>query len=327
MKLGIEDLLAVVSCVALPLIIPRLWLFIQQLLLNSQLYLRMTSKQDRLKAYGPCALITGGTSGIGLEFAHQLIKEGFKIINISRDAEKLEFVKSELLKISQGSCIINVVADLAQVQDQKFYDRLAKMMERENVGLLVNNVGVGVSGINMYNISVKEMHRMINVNCLTPATISKIFYQHVENQRSKRKSGYIELSSIAASRPFPGRELYASSKAFNREWGHYISSHSKHIGLDVLVLRPGFVKTPLIGNREIDLITVLPSETVTSALDSLGRVSETYGPVKHILFCSMIEVLLWVIPPFIFANLKIFLYKLVRYNNGMKGVDTTKKDN
>ena len=156
-------------------------------------------------------------------------------------------------------------------------------------------MGVGAEFRDMLGITLVDALRLVKINCLAQVLVTKMFLKVAPEGRK----GIIHVSSIASSFPFfsKGNELYCASKKFNQRYGTNLWHKTKKTGsLDSLVLKPGFVKTQLVGNREIDFITCSPFDCAGSALSLLGRRKESFGHFKHVLKGLALDGVLWSTP-------------------------------
>jgi len=120
-----------------------------------------SNEKNRLKnKYGQWAIITGASSGIGLELATQLASAGFNLIISSRHFEKLQAVEKQLKSISKIDIKI-VAADLSETEG---IDKIILATQGLNVGLLVVSAGYGTSG-NFIDSSLHSEINMLKVNC------------------------------------------------------------------------------------------------------------------------------------------------------------------
>lgn len=118
------------------------------------------AEKSRLKnSYGNCALITGASSGIGLELAERLAEAGFSLILNSRRIEELEKVK-KLLEIKYNTTISLVAAD---VSTQEGINHILKEAAGTDVGLFIASAGFGTSG-EFVNCDLAAEEAMLRTN-------------------------------------------------------------------------------------------------------------------------------------------------------------------
>ena len=148
------------------------------------------------------ALITGASSGIGLEMAKYLASMDYELILVGRDKEKLESLQKELNVSSQ--LVILDLSDITKVNE------LYVIMKNENIDVLINNAGFGLFG-KFYETDVNKELEMINTNIVAVHQLTKLFLRDMK----KRDSGYIlNVASIAAFGPGPLMATYYATKAY-----------------------------------------------------------------------------------------------------------------
>ena len=148
------------------------------------------------------ALITGASSGIGLEMAKILNKEGYELILVAREKEKLRKVQ-ELL----GANVKIIVADLSNESKLK---EIYVLCKNEKIDVLINNAGFGDFGKFDETDLTKEL-QMIDVNIKAVHVLTKLFLKDMK----KRNYGYIlNVASMAAFAPGPLMATYYSTKAY-----------------------------------------------------------------------------------------------------------------
>ena len=148
------------------------------------------------------ALITGASSGIGLEMAKILSNKNYDLILVSKDKEKLQKVKESL-----GEKVKIVVADLSIESKLK---ELYVLCKNENIDILINNAGFGDVG-KFYETDLTKEIDMINVNIKALHVLTKLFLKDFR----KKNSGYIlNVASMAAFSPGPFMATYYATKSY-----------------------------------------------------------------------------------------------------------------
>ncbi|KXJ12187.1 Very-long-chain 3-oxoacyl-CoA reductase [Exaiptasia diaphana] len=160
-----------------------------------------------LKAFGSWAVVTGCTDGIGKSYAKQLAKQGLNIVLMSRNLEKLKKVEEEIRSEYNVETRI-IVIDFSG--GQEIYQDIGDKLKDLEIGILVNNVGVGVKCPDYFlMLPIEETCKMINVNILSVVMMTYI----VLPMMVARKSGLvINVSSIAGRIPNPLVSTYSSTK-------------------------------------------------------------------------------------------------------------------
>ena len=179
------------------------------------------------------ALITGATSGIGLDIAKYLDSLNYDLILVGRNKEKLESIANSL----KGEPKL-VVLDL---EDLKKVKELYLLIKNFNIDILVNNAGFGLFG-EFVNSDIKTELSMIDVNIKAVHLLTKLFLKDMV----KRNSGYIlNVSSAAGFGPGPLMATYYATKSYVLNLTEAISYELKEQNSKVVVsaLCPGPVAT------------------------------------------------------------------------------------
>ena len=208
--------------------------------------------------------------------------------------------------------------------DPALAERIAKELEPYDVSILVNNVGLGTKGVPVTNTTMESSQRMVVVNCVTPVLMAKIFLERVKQR--KFRSAIIELSSVANIAPLAKKEIYSATKRFNRHFAMAIAPKVKSL-VDYLILKPGFVSTPLTDNRKIDAFTCDVDGCVNGTLKVLGQRPQTFGHWKHIIKGHFFGAVAWIFPMEKMGAVQRSIFKIIGYNVSKgKGTDPYKKN-
>ena len=185
------------------------------------------------------ALVTGASSGIGLEYARQLAEKGYRLVIVSNQEEENRRVAEEIHSM-YGVEVWPLYADLSQTDSaQKVYDWCQKQVFP--IHILVSNAGILHFG-RLVNAKEEVIDRIITLHCTTPAKLCRLFAADM----SRRREGYILLmSSMAAWLPYPTMSLYGSTKAFLKNVGQSLWYELRPYGVSVTTVLPGAVDTPL----------------------------------------------------------------------------------
>ena len=179
------------------------------------------------------ALITGASSGIGLDIAKYLATKKCELILVARDKEKLEYIQ-EILPTK----VTIIVADLSIEQKVK---ELYILTRKENIDILVNNAGYGDFGY-FTDTDLSNELNMINTNIKAVHILTKSFLKDME----KRNSGYIlNVASSAAFQPGPLMSTYYATKSYVYRLSEalYYEEKKKKKNVHISVLCPGPVDT------------------------------------------------------------------------------------
>lgn len=209
------------------------------------------------------ALITGASSGIGLDMARYLATQKCELILVAKDKEKLEKVQETL-----PTKVTIIVADLSNEQKVK---ELYVLTKKENIDILINNAGFGDFGFFTETDLNKEIN-MIDTNIRAVHILTKSFLKDME----KRDSGYIlNVASSAAFQPGPLMATYYATKSYVYQLTEaiYYEQKKKKSNVHVSVLCPGPVATNFNNVANVNFaVKPLTSEYVARyAIDNMFK--------------------------------------------------------
>jgi short-subunit dehydrogenase len=228
----------------------------------------MAQRAKFVARYGPWAVVTGASSGIGAEFARQLAERGLSLVLVARRRDKLEALGADLYA-THGTEVRVVTCDLA---DEDGPARLIDEVADLDVGLLINNAGVGLKG-RLVDIDPAVLRRLVEVNCQAPLALAHGFGRRLV---ARKRGGMVIVASTGGFQALPWSAAYGASKGFDLLLGEALAVELAPDGVDVLTLAPGGTDTEGPMNTGVDpakvpvkLMSVTP--VVRVALDSLGR--------------------------------------------------------
>lgn len=191
-------------------------------------------------------MITGASSGIGRGLAVELARGGAKVGLVARRANVVEEVVHEIEAV--GSKGMALPAD---VQDASSLSAAADKLRAEfgPIDILIANAGIGPTR-NAAQIDAAEIAGVINVNVIGAANSAAA----VIPEMVKRGSGQlVVISSLAAYRGLPASAAYCASKAAVSAFFESLRLDLGPRGIDVTIIHPGFIKTPLTAGREAQM--------------------------------------------------------------------------
>lgn len=186
---------------------------------------------------GRCAIVTGGTRGIGFAIAAALAEAGASVAICGRNERELERAVTEL-KTKSKSKVVGAPAD---VSDSSQVSRFFEFVDSElgALDILVNNAGVGKFR-SVADMTVEEWHSMIDTN------LNGVFYccHEALPRLKKRHGGYIvNISSLAGKNPFGGGAAYNASKFGVNGFSEAMMLDHRYDDIKVSYVMPGSVDT------------------------------------------------------------------------------------
>jgi short-subunit dehydrogenase len=218
----------------------------------------------RLLAMTKVALITGASAGLGVEFARQLSKRGYRLVLAARRKERLEELARKLgnaravaIDLSKKDAAARLMADI--------------VANGETVDLLVNNAGFGLIG-RFAELDATRERQMIDLNVGALTDLCRA----AAPAMIERKSGAIlNVASTAAFQPGPKMAVYFATKAFVLSLSEAIHEELKPHGIKVSCLCPGPTRTEFGdvagfgGNGLFDRVAMNAADVVETGLKGL----------------------------------------------------------
>lgn len=248
----------------------------------------MGNLQKRLKTqYGPWAIVTGASSGIGHEMALKLAESGLNLVLVARRQAILEQMAKDLSN-RYGIEVRSVVQDLAV---ERSLETLAVQTHDLEVGLLVAAAGFGTSGA-FLNSRLEQEVEMLNVNCRSLLGLTWHFSQRFAKQR---RGGIVLMSSIVGFQGMPFAAHYAATKAYVQTLAEALYVELAPIGIDVIASAPGPTNSGFGDLAGMKMGKVLSAaEVAQGTLKALGRKSTVLpGFLSKLLTYSLVPLPRW----------------------------------
>ena len=197
------------------------------------------------------ALITGASSGLGVEFAHLCAKKKYDLVLVARSWDKLTSLKEEMENrygVTAHVCVTDLSVPDAAVEVFRF------VQEKElKIELLINNAGFGDSG-NFADSDWKRQADMVQVNVVALMQLTHCFLKPMMAQGGGK---ILNIASIAAFSAGPTMSIYFATKAFVASFSEAVADEVKGSGVSITTFFPGPTNTGFQEAAQMDAGTVM----------------------------------------------------------------------
>lgn len=189
---------------------------------------------------GRTALVTGASSGLGVDFARELARRGCNLVLVARREERLQQLQAEI-QAAHGVKVTVVALDLgAPDAPQALYDRLHA--QQTPIDVLVNNAGFGVFG-NELDIPWEKTRQMLQLDIVALTHLTKLFGRDMV----RRGFGFfLQVASIGAYQPSPTYAAYSAAKSYVRSFSQALNYELRGTGVSSTVVSPGVTATEFL---------------------------------------------------------------------------------
>jgi uncharacterized protein len=214
--------------------------------------------------YGPWAVVTGASEGIGRAFAEELAAHGLHLVLVARRSELSQTLAQRLHTEHGVECRV-VAADLS---DLAATHRLADLTSDLDVGLLVAAAGFGSAGP-LLDAELGIQTGMVDLNCT--AVLAQCWH-FGRRFAERRRGGVVLMSSLLAFHGTPLSANYAATKAYVQSLAEGLRAEWSTHGVDVIASAPGPIDTGFAKRADMRMAQTLPPTVVArQTLAALGR--------------------------------------------------------
>jgi NADP-dependent 3-hydroxy acid dehydrogenase YdfG len=186
-------------------------------------------------AQGRVALITGATSGFGYALARRLLDAGARVIATGRRLERLQALESE---VRTDRLLISQLDVRSSDSLQECLTRLPTDFAR--IDILFNNAGVALGMARAQETLIEDWEMMIETNVLG---LARVTHAILPGMVARNRGDILNMSSIAATYPYPGGNVYGATKAFVRQFSLNLRADLLGTSIRVTSLDPGMCET------------------------------------------------------------------------------------
>ncbi len=225
--------------------------------------------------FGPWALVTGASSGIGAEFARQLAANGFNLVLVARRLPLLEELGQQLSR-HFGIDYVALEADLAA---EDAVEKITDATRHLQVGLLISNAGTGRPG-KFLSQEVDDLMYVVRLNALSHLTLTHYFARKMVE---RGKGGVLLTGAMGAIDGLPYMSNESGTKSMIQGWGKALHTELATSGVHLTVLITSPTETPvlpLLGftKENLPMKPISAEECVAESLSALARNRRTVIP-------------------------------------------------
>lgn len=229
-----------------------------------------TIRTDFKGRYGPCALILGGSEGIGEAFARQLAANGLDLILVARTADRLEATAAGI-RANWPVLVQTLAIDLSSTDAA---DHVHNAIGAVEIGLVICNAGATHGAGLFLDQPAAHAAALLQLNCLTPL---HLLHALLGPMRERRRGGAILVSSTSGLAGSGLTAAYAASKAFVLSFAEGLHTELAGAGVDILCAVAGLTDTPAMARSGLRIegqqtyVPMASDQVAEAALAALGR--------------------------------------------------------
>jgi len=216
-------------------------------------------------------IVTGASKGLGLAICKRLLKDGYKVVGISR-SQTSEFEK---LQSKYPETLFNTLYDFVNTENiQNLVREITK--EHGNIYGLINNAALGHDGV-LGTMHESQISELIKVNIESPILLTKYASR---SMLMKLQGRVINIGSIIATTGFNGLSVYGATKASLSGFTRSLARELGKAKITVNTVAPGYMKTAMTEGLEGEKLESIKRR---SPLGQLATVEDVAGTVSYLL--------------------------------------------
>jgi 17beta-estradiol 17-dehydrogenase / very-long-chain 3-oxoacyl-CoA reductase len=219
------------------------------------------------KVYGPWAVVTGATDGIGEAMAMELARRGLNVVLLSRDISKLEATKQRINEKYPSIDVKIMSVDFSDF-NAKVRGEVSDFLKDVDVGVLINNVGYSYPFTKYFHeLTDANVENLISVNIDSTTWMTKIV---LPGMISRKRGSIVNVASIAGVAVSPLLAQYGAAKSYVTMFSKALNVELWDYGIHVQVQIPLYVATKLAKIRKTSLFVPSPSAYAYAAVACIG---------------------------------------------------------
>lgn len=192
-------------------------------------------------------LVTGASSGIGLELSRLFAREGYNLVMISQNKDNLEKAKNIICRENAKIEILTIAKDLSKPSAPKEIFEYTQKNSIQ-VDILVNNAGIQLYG-NFHDKNIEDTLNMMYLNIFALTELTRFY---VDGMIKRGAGKILNLGSTGSFQPVPLNSVYCATKAFVLYFSEGIGEELKGTGVTVTALCPGATRTNFAKRANIE---------------------------------------------------------------------------
>ena len=236
------------------------------------------------------ALITGASSGIGLELAKIHASKGGDLVLVARSGKKLETLQTELQN-EYGRKVSVITEDLSSAgAAQRVFQ------QTEALGLtidtLINNAGVGGHGL-FHERELQQEQAMMQLNMVS---LTELTHLYLQGMVARNRGQILNVSSTASFMPGPLQAVYYATKAYVTSFSQAIAEEVKGANVTVTALCPGAVATGFVEAADLQGVEIFKQAKSAASVAHCGYTAMQNGQLVAFNERKLSFMLNWLIP-------------------------------
>lgn len=246
-----------------------------------------TRMPDLVSQFGPWAVVTGASSGLGRRIALGLARSGLNVVVVARRAPELETLAAEIRGTGREARCLSI--DLATPEGPGVLDAATAELD---VGLVVLNAGFGTAGGFLSSDLATELE-MVRLNCSALLASAHSFGGRLAR---RGRGGLTLIGSIVGFQGAPGSATYAATKAFVQSLGEALDVELGPLGVRVMVAAPGPTHTGFADRANMKMGNAMTTDEVADAIVNAtgGRGTVFPGWLSKLLRLAFATVPRWI---------------------------------